>query len=127
MRNSTPYKNRAVHILACSGISAIFITGCATAPNAEIAVSRAAVADAIAAGGNQEAPLELASAQDKLTTAESAMESRDYGTARTLAMQAETDAKLAESKANAAKAEKAAEVVQTDVRVLREELARIPQ
>jgi outer membrane PBP1 activator LpoA protein len=126
MQNLKPLKNHAVYSAI---LAAILLAGCATShePTAELAVSRAAVADAIAAGANQVAPLDLASARDKIMAAERAIDEKNYDTARTLAMQAETDAKLAESKANAAKAERTADIVQNDIRALREELARQPR
>ena len=53
-----------------------------------------------------------------------AMAKEDYADARWLAEQAQADARLAEKKAQSAKAQKAANVMQEDLRVLREELAR---
>jgi hypothetical protein len=123
MQNFKPQWNHALYGLA---LTVLFMSGCATdrGPVAELAVSRAAVADAVAAGGTQYAPLETASARDKLIRAENAMAAKDYRVARDLANQSEADAKLAESKANTAKAQKTADVVNDDARVLREELAR---
>ena len=48
----------------------------------------------------------------------------DYRTAQDLAQQAQADAKLAQSKASSAKATEAANKLQDDIRVLREELDR---
>ena len=53
-----------------------------------------------------------------------AMAKEDYDVARALAEEAQTDARLAEQKAHSAKAQKAAAVMQDDIRVLREELNR---
>ena len=53
-----------------------------------------------------------------------AMAKEDYENARWLAEQAQADARLAEKKAESAKAQKAANVMQEDIRVLREEINR---
>jgi hypothetical protein len=52
------------------------------------------------------------------------MQKKDYDEARQYAEQAQADARLAEQMANSAKARKSAAVMQDDIRVLREELAR---
>jgi len=123
MQSSKSQWNHAAYGLA---LTVLFMTGCATnhGPVGEMAVSKAAVADAIAAGSNQYASLELASAQNELTRAQVAMEARDYEAARILANQAQTDAKLAETKSNTAKTQKTADVVNDDARALHEELER---
>ena len=103
----------------------ILMVGCTSVvPNAEVAVSKAAVSDAAGAGGAQFAPVEMKSAQDKLALANKAMAAKDYKVARELANEAQADAKLAQSKANSAKAQQAADALQDDIRVLREELDR---
>jgi len=55
------------------------------------------------------------------------MEKEDYENARWLAEEAQADARLAEKKAQSAKAQKAALVMQDDIRVLREEINRQPR
>jgi hypothetical protein len=52
------------------------------------------------------------------------MNAKDYELAMDLTAQAQADAKLAQSKANSAKAQAAADALQDDIRVLREELER---
>jgi hypothetical protein len=52
------------------------------------------------------------------------MSSKNYKLAIDLAAQAQADAKLAQSKANSSKAQTAANALQEDIRVLREELER---
>ena len=111
--------------LCCAGL--VVMTGCSsmkTPATADVAVSKEAVANAADAGAAQYAPVELKSAQDKMAAANKAMAAKDYKLARDLASQAQVDAKLAQSKANSAKATAAANAVQEDVRVLREELDR---
>jgi hypothetical protein len=95
-----------------------------TPATADVAVSKEAVSSAADAGAAQYAPMELKSAQEKMAAANKAMAGKDYKLARDLAGQAQADAKLAQSKANSAKATAAADAVQDDVRVLREELDR---
>lgn len=111
---------------------AIFMVGCAStpatpvipAPTEQMAVSKAAVSDAISAGGNEFAPLQLKSAMEKMDGAERAMGEKNYVRARQLAEQAQVDAKLAEAAARSAKAQKAAAALQESNRVLRQEIDR---
>lgn len=95
-----------------------------TPATADVAVSNAAVANAAGAGGAQYAPLEMTAAREKLALANQAMLAKDYKLAIEMANQAQADAKLAQSKASSVKAQAAADVLQEDIRVLREELNR---
>lgn len=99
-------------------------TSLKTPATADVAVSNAAVANAAGAGGAQYAPLEMTAAREKLALANKAMLAKDYKLAIELANQAQADAKLAQSKASSVKAQAAADVLQDDIRVLREELNR---
>lgn len=113
--------------------AAIFMAGCAStpppipAPTEQMAVSRAALNNANSAGGNEFAPLQLKSAMEKMDAAERAMGEKNYARAKLLAEEALVDAKLAEATARAAKAQKAAEALEEDNRVLRKELDRKAQ
>ena len=107
--------------------TAALLSACASqkAPaTADVAVSRAAVENAAQAGAAELAPAELMSAREKMQRANQALAARDYKLASDLAQQAQADAKLAQSKATSAKATSAANAVQEDIRVLREELDR---
>lgn len=110
------------------GMAVLFsLGGCASdkAPaTADVAVSRAAVASATSAGAAELAPAEMQSARDKLMRANQALAARDYKTAQDLATQASADAQLAQSKATSAKATSAADELQQNIRLLREELQR---
>lgn len=110
---------------AVVGTAAIMF-GCAStpAPREQMAVSKQAIANAFSAGGSEYAPVEMKSAQDKLDLANRAMGKEDYDNARRYAEQAQADARLAETKAQSAKAQKSANAIQEDVRVLRDELNR---
>jgi hypothetical protein len=116
------------HGLAFLSVAALVLTvGCTslkTPATADVAVSKAAVDNAAGAGGAQYAPVEMNAAREKLALANKAMLAKDYKEARELANQAQADAKLAQSKASSVKAQAAADVLQEDIRVLREELDR---
>lgn len=110
--------------IACA---AVVVAGCASttpAPTEQIAVSKSAIANAVSAGGSEYASVEMKSAQDKMDRANRAMDKKDYENARWLAEEAQADARLAEKLAHSAKAQKAASVIQEDIRVLREEINR---
>ena len=112
--------------------AAVFMAGCAStlpvpALTEQMAVSRAAVSNASNAGGNEFAPIQLRSAMEKMDAAERALGANDYARAQMLAEEAMVDAKLAETTARSAKAQKAADALQEDNRVLRKEIDRKAQ
>ncbi|MFZ6844623.1 DUF4398 domain-containing protein [Undibacterium sp. RuTC16W] len=120
-------KNTNLSIAVLASATLVFITGCSsmkTPATANVAVSKAAVENASGAGAAEFAPVEMASARDKMTLANQAMAAKDYKLANDLATQAQADAKLAQGKANSSKAQAAADALQDDIRVLREELIR---
>lgn len=119
-------RNRMIGML---GLAAIFATGCATEkpPTAQLAAANTAITDASAAGAPELAPSELTAARDKLSRANSEVAANDYRDAARLASEAEVDARLAQSRANAVRSQKAADTVQDDIRVLREEINRKTQ
>ena len=95
-----------------------------TPATADQAVSKSAVDSAASADGAQYAPLDMRSAREKLAKANKAMADKDYELASEMANQAQADANLAQAKADSAKAKMAADALQDDIRVLREELKR---
>jgi hypothetical protein len=110
-----------------SGAAVMLFAGCSsmkTPATSSVAVSSAAVANASGAGGAQYAPTEMNSAREKMALANKAMAAKDYKLANDLANQAQADAQLARSKADSSKAQIAANALQDDVRILREELNR---
>lgn len=113
--------------LACAA-AVLVLTACASeqkAPaTADVAVSRNAVENAVSAGAAELAPEEITAAREKMQRANQALAAKDYKAARELAVQAQADAKLAQSKANSAKATAAANQLNEDLRVLREEVDR---
>jgi len=116
--------NGSFALLAIGALA--LVAGCAStpAPTEQMAVSKAAIANAVSAGGPEYAAVEMKSAQDKMDRANRAMSKEDYDVARSLAVEAQADARLAEKMAQSGKAQKAAAVMQDDARVLREEINR---
>ena len=115
--------------LAALAIGTSFVlAGCAgNPPTEQYAVTQSAVNSAVSAGGTEYAAVEMKSAQDKLKQAEIAMHDKKYDEARRLAEQAEWDARVAERKAQAAKAEQALKDSQKGVQELRQEGMRSVQ
>ena len=91
---------------------------------ADVAVSKNAVENAVSAGAADLAPEEINAARAKMMRANQALAAKDYTLARSLATEAQADAKLAQSKAASAKATAAADALNADLRVLREEVDR---
>lgn len=115
---------------ACMAVAAALLLGaCATTPNpnGQLAVARAALNDARGADAAEYAPLQLKSAVEKIDAAERAVATKDPELARRLAEQAEVDARLAAAMARSAKTQRAADALQEDIRVLREEIERKAQ
>jgi hypothetical protein len=94
---------------------------------ADVAVSKNAVENAVSAGAADLAPQEITAARAKMMRANEALAAKDYVLARQLATEAQADAKLAQSKANSAKANAAANALDADLRVLRQEVDRANQ
>ncbi len=108
--------------------SSLVLAGCAgNPPTEQFAVTESAVNNAVSAGGPEYAPVEMKSAQDKLSQARIAMNDKEYDQAKRLAQQAEWDARVAERKTQAAKAQKAVKDAQQGVMELREEGMRDTQ
>jgi hypothetical protein len=127
MKNTYPFKlNLTMRRIGTAAAAIVLMAGCAStsAPTEQMAVSRAAISNAMSAGGNQFAPVQLKSAMDKMDAAERAMAEENYELALRLAEQAEVDARLAAEMARSAKARQAADAVQEDIRVLRQEIER---
>lgn len=124
MKTEAPMKALTVFALA----AALALAGCASkekAPaTADVAVSKNALESATSSGAAEHAPAEMMAARSKMQRASAALAAKDYETARALAQEASADAKLAQSKANSAKAVAAANALQEDIRVLREEVDR---
>lgn len=118
--------NRPLLLLAPMSVAWALLSGCSTTPipTDQMAVSTAAVASAVSAGGSELAPGEMKTARDKLDLAQTAMAAKDYDRARMLAMEVEADARLAEVRARSTKTRRAAAELEEASRVLREEMNR---
>lgn len=128
MKDTYFLKSKQMMQLAGVAVAAVVLmAGCAStsAPTGQMAVSRAAVSNAMSAGGNQYAPVQFRSASEKMEAAERAMAAKDYELALQLSKQAEVDATLSAEMARSAKAQKAADALQEDIRVLRQEIERL--
>ncbi|MBV4460096.1 DUF4398 domain-containing protein [Pseudomonas sp. COR58] len=124
--SSTPLRNLKLVALALG--AGVVLAGCAgNPPTEQYAVTQSAVNSAVSAGGTEFAAVEMKQAQDKLKQAEIAMHDKKYDQARTLAEQAEWDARVAERKAQAMKAEQAVKDSQKGVQELRQESQRTVQ
>jgi hypothetical protein len=123
----TTENNKQLIKVLC-GAMVLSLAACAStrkAPAAaDVAVSNSAVANAVSAGAADHAPDELSAARTKMMRANQALAAKDYKLARQLSVEAEADAKLAQSKANSAKANAAADALNADLRLLREEVER---
>ncbi|PMZ88224.1 MULTISPECIES: DUF4398 domain-containing protein [unclassified Pseudomonas] len=120
--------SRSLKLAALALGSSLVLAGCAgNPPTEQYAVTQSAVNDAVSAGGTEFAAVEMKSAQDKLKQAEIAMHDKKYDQARMLAEQAEWDARVAERKAQAMKAEQSVKDAQKGVQELRQESQRTVQ
>jgi hypothetical protein len=99
-----PAKKR--HAVASLLAASLLLSGCASAPrpDADLAAAEAALSNARRVGASEVAPLEFASAQQKLGQARAAADERQYERARQSAAQAQVDAELAAAKSRAAQA-----------------------
>ncbi|WP_150732072.1 DUF4398 domain-containing protein [Pseudomonas fluorescens] len=122
----TPLHGLKMAALAIGG--SLMLAGCAgNPPTEQFAVTESAVNSAVSAGGTEFAAVEMKAAQDKLKQAEIAMHDKKYDQAKVLAEQAEWDARVAERKAQAMKAEQSVKDSQKGVQELRQESQRTVQ
>jgi hypothetical protein len=114
--------------LAATLVASLVLTlaACASTPMPveDLAVARAAVANAVSAGADEFAPSELNMSRDKLARADKAVADDEAEIARSLAQQALADAQVATAKARTAKAQRTATALQADSRALQEEMNR---
>lgn len=117
----------AMRLIVSTGVL-LALGACASSQKApataDVAVSKNAVENAVSAGAADLAPVEINLARAKMMEANKALAAKDYARARDLANQAQADAKLAQSKSNSAKATAAANALDADLRVLRDEVDR---
>ncbi len=112
----------ATAVLALGALAACSST---PKPTEQMAVSRTAVDRATTAPKvAANAPVELQSARDKWTQAQQALDSKDYTRARRLAAEAEADARVAETKAEATDNAATLQQVKTSIQSLQDEITR---
>lgn len=105
------------------------LAACASTPvpNEKLAVAKAEVQRAEQSGAPELAPVEMATAREKLARAEKAAADRKEGPATQLAEQANIDAQLAEASAQQQKSHKAALEFDASMQALRGESMRATQ
>jgi hypothetical protein len=105
------------------------LAACASTPipNEKIAVAKASVQRAEQSGAPELAPVEMATARDKLARAEKAAADRNAEPATELAEQANVDAQLAEATARQQRSHKAAVEFDASMQALRSESLRSTQ
>jgi hypothetical protein len=112
---------------AAAAIALAALTACSSTPppTEQMAVTRTTVNRVAAAPSvATSAPVELQMARDKYMQAERAMATEDYVTARRLAAEAEVDARVAETRADASRNAANLAQVQDSIRALQEEINR---
>jgi Domain of unknown function (DUF4398) len=109
--------------------AALGMAACASAPipNDRLAVAHDSVQRAERSGAPELAPVQLASAKEKLNRAENAAAHHDALPTEQLADQANVDAQLAEAMANQQKSHKAAMDFDSSMQALRQESMRSTQ
>lgn len=109
--------------VAICGVAMLTLAACASTPvpNEKIAVARASVQRAEQSGAPEYAPVEMATARDKLQRAEKAAADRDGAPATMLAEQANIDAELAEATAQQHRSHKAETELEASLQALREQ------
>ena len=125
---TSPVPLKSLKLGALAMLAGLALAGCAgNPPTEQFAVTGSAVNSAVSAGGTEFAAVEMKAAQDKFKQAEIAMHDKQYDEAKRLAEQAEWDARVAERKAQAAKAEKTLQDAHQGVQDVREEGLRSAQ
>ena len=114
---------------AAFAATVVVLAACASNPAADekIAVAKASLQRAEGSGAPEFAPVELASARDKLARAEKANADRNLQPASALADQANADAQLAEATAQQQRSSKAAKEFDASMQALRQESTRSSQ
>ncbi|BEP94005.1 hypothetical protein GmRootA79_23890 [Acidovorax sp. A79] len=121
MHPSTPLRLTA----AALALGALAACSSTPPPTEQMAVTRTTVNRVAAAPATAtSAPVDLQRAQEKLILAEKAMAQQDYKNARRLAAEAEVDARVAETRADAARNATNLAQVQDSIRALQEEINR---
>jgi hypothetical protein len=110
--------------LALGVVLALAASACSNAPlkSDKLLLARDAVMHATNMGANTDAPAEMLAARERLDYAQNALTAGDLAKADALSDEAMVNARLAETKVQKAKAEKAATELQRDRRALQIEI-----
>lgn len=105
----------------------ILFSGCSSVPKpvGEIASAKAQIETAVTNDAGKFAAVELDRAKGKLRRAERAILEEEYLTAKQLADEARSDAKLAAAKANATRAKQSAQEMKNTVQTMEQEIDRV--
>lgn len=105
----------------------ILFSGCSSVPKpvGEIARAKAQIDTAVTNEAGRFAAVELDRAKGKLRRAEKAILEKEYLTAKQLADEARSDAKLAAAKANATRAKQSAQEMKDTVQTMEREIDRV--
>jgi len=122
-------RTKVRHLISCSAAAAtLLLSWSAHAANPiadeKIAVAQASLQRAEQSGAPQAAPVELATARDKLARAQKANADHDIKSATALAEQANVDAEVAEATATEQRSHAAAVEFDTSMQALRNEAMR---
>jgi outer membrane murein-binding lipoprotein Lpp len=127
MEPNTMINNSRTLLLTLAIGGSLALAGCAgNPPTEQLASASAVIKSAEAAGGPEYAPADMKAAQDKMTQAQLLLQDQEYEQARRLIEQAEADARVAERRALAAKAQRNLDDAQQGVQQIREEGSRTP-
>ncbi|SEH07365.1 DUF4398 domain-containing protein [Candidatus Venteria ishoeyi] len=110
-------------------LSTLLLVACSSIPKpvAELASAQTLIESAETSEAGSYAPVELDRAKGKLQRAKAAVDRRDYKTATQLANEAQADAKLAATKATAARVQQSAKEMDATVKGMANELERAQQ
>lgn len=125
--NTEPSRKIAAVVLSVAAVTALSACASTPIPNEKIAVAKASLQRAETSGAPELAPVELATAREKLSRAEKAVADRDAQPATLFAEQANVDAQLAEATAVEKRSHKAAAEFDASMQALRQESARSTQ
>lgn len=109
MHTASPQRRCFTFALALALGASLGLAACVNTPppNAQMTAATVAVRQALDAGAQQFAPVELGTAREKLHRATVAMIARDHHSARLLAEQAEREARVAQARTESARARQA--------------------
>jgi hypothetical protein len=122
-RGHTVARTSAVLLFAL-GVATLSTCASAPLPHEQISMSKAALNRAISADATQYAPLQMKTAQDKMSQLDRAVGEKDYAKVRVLAQQIEVDANLAERTARTARADQQLKAAKEGINVLKQEMLK---